>query len=185
MTSTVRAVAYWADAVTVTGRRVAFVPIVKRPGKSLTRDEECQRIVESHGPADFEHISEALDRQFRTIHNRAQLLLGVCGVLISASVVVTTGRLIGRTPEFRHQHAAGVLLVVAGLLEIAAAAVLVGGVLNVRWITQQPGEDLHAWVLSNLVYRDHKTLAYRLAVILVLLSMLSYQVAIAIAMLQL
>jgi len=41
------------------------------------------------------------------------------------------------------------------------------------------------WVLSNLLYRDRKTRAYRLAIVLILASMVSYQVAIAIAMLQL
>jgi len=157
---------------------------VERLGRSLTREEECDRILREHGPADFERISIALDKQFRTIHNRAQLLLGVCGVLISASVLVTTGRLIGH-PEFSHQHFAGILLVVAGVLEIGAAAVVVGGVLNVRWITQQPGEDLRGWVFSNLLYRDRKTLAYRIAIILILLSMMSYQIAVAIALLQL
>ncbi len=137
-----------------------------------------------HGPADFERISDALDRQFRTIHNRAQLILGICGVLISASVLVTTGKLIGR-PQSSNQHAASILFVVAGVLEIAAAAVVVGGVLNIRWITQQPGEDLHTWVTSNLAYRDSKTRAYRAGIILVLLSMISYQTAIAIALLRL
>jgi hypothetical protein len=44
---------------------------------------------------DFESISVAFDRQFTTLHNRAQLLLGICGVLISASVLVTAGRFIG------------------------------------------------------------------------------------------
>jgi hypothetical protein len=158
---------------------------VKRAAKPLTREAECERIVEGHGPADFERISEALDRQFRTIHNRAQLILGICGVLISASVVVTAGRLIGQRPEYRQRHTAGVLLVTAGVLEIAAAAVIVGGVLNIRWSTRQPGDDLRQWILANLVHRDRKTLAYRVATLLLLLSMMSYQVAIAIAMLQL
>jgi len=160
---------------------------VKRRARFLTLDEECERIVKSHGPEDFERISEALDRQFRTIHNRAQLLLGICGVLISASVVVTAGRLIGRAarPEFEHQHAAGRLLVVAGMLDIAASAVVVGGVLNIRWSTRQPGDDLHAWVLSNLAYRDRKTRAYQVATVFLLFSMIAYQIAIAIAMLQL
>ena len=158
---------------------------MKRVGRSLTRKQECERILEAHGPADFERISEAFDRQFRTLHNRAQLILGVCGVLISASVLVTTGRLLAGRPSFAHQHLAGVILVIAGALEIAAAAVVVGGVLNIRWITQQPGGDLHAWVLTNLLYRDRKTRAYRVANLLVLLSMSSYQVAIAIVLLQL
>jgi hypothetical protein len=158
---------------------------VERVGRTLTRQEECERILGAHRLGDFEHISEALDRQFRTIHNHAQLLLGVCGVLITASVLLTTGRLIGGRGEFPHQHAAGLLLIVAGLLDIAGAAVVVGGVLSVRWITQQPGAELRAWVYSNLVYRDRKTHAYRAAIVLVLLSMVSYQVAIAIALLRL
>jgi hypothetical protein len=158
---------------------------VPRRRKTLTLHQECERIVESHGPGDFERISAALDRQFRTIHNRAQLLLGICGVLISASVVVTTGRLIGRRPDFEHQHAAGILLVAAGVLEIAAAGMVVGGVLNIRWSTRQPGEDVHAWVFTNLAYRNRKTRAYQVATVLLLLSMVSYQIAIAIVMLQL
>jgi hypothetical protein len=154
-------------------------------GKALTREQECERIVASYGPASFERISEALDRQFRTIHNRAQLLLGICGVLISGSVVVTAGRLIGGRAALQQHHAAGRLLIVAGVLDIMACGVLVGGVLDLRWITQQPGEDLPAWILSNLVYRDRKTAAYRVAIVLLLLSMMSYQIAIVIALLQL
>jgi len=158
---------------------------VGRASRALTREQECERILRSHSPGDFDSISAALDRQYRTIHNRAQLLLGICGVLISASVVVTTGRLIGGRAEFAHQHVAGVMLVIAGALEIGAAAVVVGGVLHVRWITQQPGEELRDWVMANLVYRDRKTLVYRVATLLILLSMISYQIAIAIALLQL
>lgn len=149
---------------------------------NVTREEECDRILLHH--EDFEHISSALNQQFTTIHNRAQVLLGICGVLISASVLVTTGKIIGR-PSFRFQQAAGLLLVTAGALEIAAAAVVVAGVLNVRWITQQPGADLRAWVLSTLAYRDGKTRAYRVAIVLVLFSMATYQVAVAIALVQL
>ena len=149
----------------------------------LPREEECNRILRGHN-ADFACISDALDKQFRTIHNRAQLLLGICGVLISASVVVTTGRIIGR-PDFLHQHFAGRLLIVAGVLDIASAAVVVANVLSVRWITQQPGADLRAWVLSNLEDRDRKTRAYRIGIFLVLLSMVSYQTAVAMALIQL
>ncbi len=134
--------------------------------------------------ADFDRLSIALDRQFRTLHNRAQLLLGICGVLISASVVVTTGRIIGR-PTFEHQHLAGILLVAAGALEITAAAIVVGSVMRIRWITQQPGADLPAWIHANLAFRDAKTRSYRIAILLVLLSMFAYQAAIAIALVQL
>jgi hypothetical protein len=161
------------------------VSIVGNQLRQLTRDEECKRILQQYGPTSYDRISEALDRQFRTIHNRAQLLLGVCGVLISASVLVTTGRLIGRGTGFQHHSLAGGVLILAGVLEISAAVLLVGGVLNVRWITQQPGDDLQGWVLTNLAYRDHKTRAYRVACVLVLLSMACYQTAIAVTLLEL
>jgi hypothetical protein len=151
----------------------------------MSREQECNRILGWHGPENFAGISEALDRQFRTIHNRAQLLLGICGVLISASVLVTTGRLIGRLLDLKQQHFVSILLASAGIMEITGAALIVGGVLDVRWITQQPGEDLRSWVMSNLEFRDRKTIFYRLAILLVLLSMISYQVAFVIAVFRL
>jgi hypothetical protein len=167
------------------GRGLAASALVRRVGKPLTCEEECQRILASHGPNDFEGISEALDRQFRTLQNRAQLLLGICGVLISASVLVTTGRLIGHAAQFEHRRTAGAMLVVAGVLEVGAAAIIVGAVLGIRWITRQPGENLESWVFANIVYRDRKTWAYRFSTVLVVISMACYQTAIAIAMLQL
>jgi hypothetical protein len=150
----------------------------------LTRDEECDRILESFGPR-FDLINEALDQQFRTIHNRSQVLLGICGILISASVVVTTGRIVIGRPAFLHQHVAGILLNAAGVMDMLAAAIVVGGVLRVRWLTEQPGASLRAWVLSTLAYRDRKTRTYRASIVLLLLAMLSYQVAVAIALSQL
>jgi hypothetical protein len=148
----------------------------------LSRQEECDRILSFYG-SDFEAISVALDRQFSTIHNRAQVLLAICGILISASVLVTTGKLISR-PSGDSPRLAGYVLVVAGLLEVSAAAFLVGGVLRVRWITQQPGTEIRAWVMSNLAYRDRKTHFHHTAVILVLFSMLAYQSAITLALLR-
>jgi hypothetical protein len=153
----------------------------------LTRREECERILEGHetdisNASHFDQISSALDRQFTTIHNRAQLLLGICGILISASVLIATGRIINA--GLAHEREAGILLALAGLLEIAAAGTLIGGVLNVRWITQQPGEDLRAWVMTNLRYRDDKTRAYRISTIFILAGMVSYQASVILALLR-
>jgi hypothetical protein len=150
---------------------------------ALSREEECGRLLDVYA-GDFDRLSIALDRQFRTLHDRAQLILAICGILISASVLVTTGKLIGR-PTYEHQRLAGILLAGAGVMEIMAAAVVVGSVLRVRWISQQPGGDLRGWVLSNLAYRDAKTRSYRAAVLLVMLAMLSYTFAVSIALVQL
>jgi hypothetical protein len=152
--------------------------------KSIDREAECDRLLWAYKD-NVHRIRRSLDQQFRMLHNRAQVLLGICGVLISASVLVTTGRIISR-PHFRLQHFAGRALVLAGCLDIGTAAVLVGGVLTLkRWVTQHPGETLRDWILSALAYRDRKARIYRVAVYLMLLSMISYQTAVAIALIQL
>jgi hypothetical protein len=99
-------------------------------------------------------------------------------------VLVTTGKIIVR-PDYAHKRIVGIFMVAAGGLQVVAAAVLVVGVLSVRWITQQPGRELPDWVLSNLKYRDEKTRAYRIGIVAALLSMIFYQVAMAVALLQL
>src|SRR5262249_39698278 len=151
---------------------------------SLTREQECDRILQVYG-TDFEGISVALDRQFRTLHNRAELLLGICGVLVSASVLITTGRFIGGRLLLADQPLAGDLLGGAGILAIAAAVIVLGRVLNIRWNTQLPGADMRSWILNNLAHRDKKTRAYRMGTVFVMLSMVAYQIAISVALIQL
>jgi hypothetical protein len=149
----------------------------------LSRADECKRIIELHrrNTADIELD---LERQFKTLHNRAQVLLAICGVLLSASIVITAGRIIGQ-PKFSLEHLAGFLLAIAGLADVCATAAVVGGVLTIRWLTQLGGESLEVWVTNAIAYRDSKTSAYRAALRLVLLSMLLYQVAVLIVVLQL
>jgi len=125
-----------------------------------------------------------LDQQFATLHSRAQVLLGICGVLLTASVLITTGRIIGRG-TYTLQRAAGWLIALAGLCDIAATAITVGGVLHIRWLTQEPSKDLRAWMIRAIAHRDRKTRAYHLALGVVLLSMLFYQTAVLIIVLQL
>lgn len=67
---------------------------------------------------------------------------------------------------------------------ITAAGVIVGGVLSIRWITQQPGDDLGTSLMTILRSRDAKTVAYRVSIALVLASVVAFQSAIAIALVQ-
>jgi hypothetical protein len=145
-------------------------------GERLTREEECERILRVCEPDNYEQVFRALDVHFQLLHNRAQVLLGICGVLVSASVLLMTGKLIVRS-QIIHLSVIGPLLVGAGGAGIAAAAIVVTGVLRIRWTTELPGEDLRAWVMSSLRYRDSKTLAYRAATIMLLLSMAQFQTA--------
>ena len=148
----------------------------------LTRAEECDRLVQVFGPSDRIGLAAALERQFYTLHYRAQVLLAICGVMISASVVVTTGRTLrGSAAQYQYQNPA---LVVAGTLAVIAAAVLCGGVLGIRWVTAQPGPDLRGWLSATLAYRDSQTRYLRLGTVLILLSMLFFEIASAIALMQ-
>jgi hypothetical protein len=140
----------------------------------LTREQECDRILRVCGAENYEGIFKALDTQFRIIHNRAQVLLAICGVLLSTSIVLMGSKIIGGI-ELR--RSIGPLLMAAGAAEIACAAVVVGGVLTVRWMTEIPGNNARGWVMSSLRYRDRKTVAYRVAVALLLLSMILFQTA--------
>jgi hypothetical protein len=47
----------------------------------------------------------------------------------------------------------------------------------------EPGEDLRAWVLENLKYRDAKTRSYRFSTTFLLAGMVAYQGAVVIALL--
>src|SRR5262249_23698501 len=142
-----------------------------------SRAEECDR-------SDDSAIKRELEQQFATLHNRAQVLLGICGVLLTASVLITTGRIIGRG-DYALERAAGWLLALAGLCDIASTAIVVGGVLHIDWLTQAPGEDLRDWMMRAIAHRDTKTRAYHAALGGVMLSMLFYQAAVLIVVLQL
>lgn len=145
----------------------------------LTREEECDRILMVCGADRPDRIAKALDMQFRILHNRAQVLLAICGVLLSTSVVLVTAKFFGR-PDTRDYDVARLLLA-ASATEVAGAAFVVGGVLNVRWMTELPGDSVRAWVMSALQYRDRKTKAYRTSCALLLVAMLLFQIAAATA----
>lgn len=149
----------------------------------LTRDQECERILRACG-AEPREVFFVLERQFRLLHNRAQVLLGICGVLVSTSIVLMTGKLLGQ-PQLEHREIIIPLLVGAAAAEIAAAAIVVGGVLRIRWITELPGDDTRAWIMTVLGYRDSKASAFRTSIVVLLFSMLLFQTAATLTWVQL
>jgi hypothetical protein len=154
----------------------------RRHSAAISREEECQRFETVHGNRAGD-ISDAMERQFRTLQNRSQLVLAVCGVLLSANVVILTGKLITQVPDALRLSAR--LLIVAGSLDIACAALAVTSVLRVGWVSRQPGATVHAWLMSCLAYRDRKTRALHASIGLLLLAMIVYQAAITIALVSL
>jgi hypothetical protein len=148
----------------------------------LTREQECDRILQvcRPGPGQPELVVDMLDVQFKLLHDRSQVILGICGVLVSTSVVLMTGKIVARS-HLLHERVIGPLLVAASAAGIFAAAIVVGAVLRIRWMTELPGSDLRAWILTSLRYRDGKTLAYRTSIALLLVSMALFQIAAVLA----
>ena len=112
------------------------------------------------------------------------MLLGICGVLLTASVLITTGRIIGRG-SYALARVAGWLLALAGLCDITTTAIIVGGVLHIHWLTHDPDEDFADWMTRAIAHRDKKTRAYHTGLAIALLSMMFYQAAVLIVVLQL
>jgi hypothetical protein len=143
---------------------------------SLTRDQECARILQQFGPDRVEAIMAMLERQFTVLHNRTQVILGLCGIVITTTGF--SGRIIAGT-----NLAAQVLIINGIALVLLAAAVVVWGVLHLRWLTQQPGDDVKTWLMTTLAYRDRKTDSYRVGVALLLVGLTLYVAALAIMLL--
>lgn len=142
----------------------------------LTRNEEASRLQEMYGPDGTARIMEALERQFAVLHNRAQVLLALCGIVVTTTGF--SGRLIAGT-----NVVAQWCVILGVVLTLLAAGVVVWGVLHLRWLTQQAGELTRAWLLTCLYYRDIKTNYYRLSIILLLTGLTAYVGAIAIMLL--
>jgi hypothetical protein len=132
--------------------------------REIDLEAECDRVMEFYKDQ-FELMSFMLDRQFRTLHGRAQVLLGICSLLLTATSI------------FRRLFEAELILLLGGALALVSAALLVGGVLHVRWITKQPGHSVRDWLRSTLRYRDRKTRVYRVATYLVLLCMVLFELS--------
>lgn len=142
----------------------------------LDREQEADRLMTLYGPDGLTRVMEMLERQFAILHNRSQVLLGLCGIVVTTTGF--SGRLIAGTGP------AAQALVIAGVgLCLVSAVVVVWGVLHLRWLSQQPGQLGREWMLTCLTYRDRKTAAYRAAIVLMLAGLTLYVGAIALMLL--
>lgn len=143
----------------------------------LPRDDEARRLLEmTSGPGQWERLHALLSDMMTVLQHRAQVLLTLCGAVVT--VTGFSGRAIAGT-SFPAQF-----LVIAGLaLIVGSAAFGVFGVLPVRWLSQQPGQGLPAWLAACLAYRDRKTSAYRASMALLLAGIALYGAAIALMLL--
>lgn len=142
----------------------------------LNREDEAERLIRFYGEDAGGKIMETLERQFVILHNRAQVLLGLCGIVVTTAGF--SGRFIAETGPWSQ-----VLIVVGVALALLAAAVVVYGVLHLRWLSQQDGQLLRPWLLTCLAYRDRKTNFYRAAILILLVGLTAYVAALSIMLL--
>ncbi len=138
----------------------------------LNRELEADRILGEYQQS-LPRIMEMLERQFGVLHGRAQVLLTLCGIVISTTGF--SGRLIAGT-----NVQAQTLIIIGVALVLLSAAVTCYMVLHLRWLTLQSGETVKDWLLTSLRYRDLKTTSYRWALLVMIAGLTCYCAAIAI-----
>jgi len=111
--------------------------------------DEAQRILTLAG-GDYGRAVEAVQGQFSVLVLRTQVMLSLSGIVVT--VTGFSGRAIAETSDLaRLSIATGILLV------LAAAVVAIGGVLRLKWLAQELGDDALPTLRKMLVMRDRKT----------------------------
>lgn len=135
------------------------------------RADEVSRIL-AFTREDPERAYGVVERQLSVLVLRTQVMLSLSGIVIT--VTGFSGRAIAQTNDLAR------LLVSAGILIVlAAAATAIGGVLRLRWLTQELGDDLRATLTRMLEIRDAKSRFLSAALLLFIVGFSCYCVAIA------
>ena len=95
----------------------------------LTSKAEAARILSMCGN-NLQEAMAVVERQFNTLHNRAQVLFSFCGIVIT--VTGFSGRLIAGTSDVAQALIVGGLMVVVG-----CAFYMFHSVMTLRWATQR------------------------------------------------
>src|SRR5204863_3600495 len=121
--------------------------IVLSRGVDRARDE-AERILALTG-GDRLRAFEIVERQFGTLVLRTQVLLSLSGIVIT--VTGFSGRAIAQT-----SLAARLSISVGIFVVLAAAALAIGGVLRLRWLTQTLDDDAASTLARAIGIRDRK-----------------------------
>lgn len=115
---------------------------------------------------------ELVQAQLSVLVLRTQVMLSLSGIVIT--VTGFSGRTIAQTSELARNLVASGILVVLG-----AAGVAIGGVLRLKWLTQQMTDDTEATLIRMLDLRDQKARYLNTALLLFMVGFGCYCVAIA------
>lgn len=134
------------------------------------RDEVTRILALTKG--DPEHAFNLVERQLSVLVLRTQVMLSLSGIVIT--VTGFSGRAIAQTNEVAR------LLVSAGIvIVLAAAATAIGGVLRLRWLTQELRDDISDTLGRMLEIRDTKSRFLSVALVLFIVGFSCYCIAIA------
>jgi hypothetical protein len=132
---------------------------------------EAERILALCG-GDALRAFEIVQSQHATLVLRTQVMLSLSGIVIT--VTGFSGRAIAETSQLAR------LSVVLGLvLVLLAAAVLVAGVLRLKWLTQALREDARASIVFGLELRNRKARFLSIGLLLFVVGFALYVLAVA------
>lgn len=137
--------------------------------------DEVKRII-ALTQGDAVRAYQLVQDQLSVLVLRTQVMLSLSGIVIT--VTGFSGKAIAQTSELaRVLVASGILIV------LAAAAVAIGGVLRLRWLTQELTDDFEQTLVRMLSMRDQKSKYLTAALVLFVVGFACYCVAIALMLL--
>lgn len=141
----------------------------------MDSETEAARILEMCGGRLMDAMA-VLERQFNTLHNRAQVLFSFCGIVIT--VTGFSGRMIAGTNLLAQ------VSIVAGLaVVIACAFYIFHSVMTLRWATQRLDTTNERTVIRIIRRRNLKTASYKRGGYILFIGIILYGMAIAIMLL--
>jgi hypothetical protein len=136
-----------------------------------TAREEAQQIL-TLVRGDALAAYDLVERQLSVLVLRAQVMLSLSGIVVT--VTGFSGRAIAETSQLaRASISAGILVV------LAAAVTAIGGVLKLRWLTQELSDDVVEMLARSIVARDRKARFLALSLLLFVIGFGLYCFAIA------
>lgn len=137
----------------------------------MVTTEEIRRIL-ALTRGDPAKAYELVQSQLSVLVLRTQVMLSLSGIVIT--VTGFSGRAIAQTSSL-----ARALISLGIMVVLAAAAVAIGGVLRLRWLTQELTDDVEQTLRKMLEIRDRKSGYLRAALLLFLVGFCCYCVSIA------
>ena len=137
----------------------------------MAASDEVKRIMKLTG-GDPVKAYELVQGQLSVLVLRTQVMLSLSGIVIT--VTGFSGRTIAQTGLVARNLVASGILIVLG-----AAGVAIGGVLRLKWLTQELTDDTEQTLIKMLDRRDQKARYLNAALLLFVVGFACYCVAIA------